>query len=119
MTLYKNFEYQLVGENQYEGRADIDPQDVVLKSHFPGNPIVPGVAITYLVNQFVSEVLGFKVRLISLSNGKFVKPIIPGENNEVKIRFSLNSSDSFWIVNADIYHEGNLSAQFKTLHYSK
>jgi 3-hydroxymyristoyl/3-hydroxydecanoyl-(acyl carrier protein) dehydratase len=119
MTLYKNLEYQKVGENQYEGKADIDPNNIILQSHFPGNPIVPGVAITFLVKQCVSAVLGFDVRLISLSNGKFIKPIIPGANNQVTVLFSVVASDTGWIVNADVSYEGNISAQFKSLQYSK
>lgn len=66
----------------------------ILKGHFPGNPILPGVVLVEIMAQasaFVSlplnnlNISGMNVEtlLVSVEKAKFRKPILPGMNLEV------------------------------------
>jgi 3-hydroxyacyl-[acyl-carrier-protein] dehydratase len=71
-------------------RPDLD----VLKGHFPGNPILPGVVLIEVMAQasaFVSlplnnfDISGLNVEtlLVTVNNAKFRKPVLPGMTLEI------------------------------------
>ena len=84
---------ELVGTKviaHFEVRENLD----VLKGHFPGNPILPGVVLIELMAQasaFVSlplsnlDIKGLNVEtlLVSVEKAKFRKPILPGMKLEI------------------------------------
>jgi 3-hydroxyacyl-[acyl-carrier-protein] dehydratase len=77
-------------------RADfyVDPSHSILKGHFPGNPILPGVVLIEIMAQasaFISlPVRGFDISnmnvetlLVTVNTAKFRKPVIPGMKLEI------------------------------------
>ncbi len=97
---------RFVNPGQKEGKVDnlvgcevrakffIRPDHPILEGHFPGNPIVPGVVQVEMMAQASSlglcklfdrpfEKKDLKLALLSVSNAKFRKPILPNMDLEI------------------------------------
>jgi len=118
MTLFDVVEYNEKESNEFQVTIKLNSEDIVLKAHFPGRPIVPGVTLLYIVKAAVEKVTGNHLKLLSLANAKFVKPITPG-SDLIKVNISIQeSTDPVRLVNADVFYNDELSAQFKSIRYS-
>ncbi|CAK7039093.1 MAG: hypothetical protein DELT_00703 [Desulfovibrio sp.] len=53
------------------------------EGHFPGNPIVPGIAQVYAVQAVVGAVCGHGVALRETIRCKFTRPVLPNETVRV------------------------------------
>jgi 3-hydroxyacyl-[acyl-carrier-protein] dehydratase len=53
--------------------------------HFPGKPVLPGVAQLEMVAELISTLLGRPVFVDSISRVKFRKLIVPGELLEIQV----------------------------------
>ena len=93
---------------------------VIFEGHFPGNPILPGVVQIEMMAQATSFGLvllepdlankKFDVALLSVSNAKFRKPVLPNmdlviETHCKKIRTGFLEND------CSVYHNGELMSQ--------
>ncbi|MDH5580279.1 MAG: hypothetical protein OEY33_00085 [Bdellovibrionales bacterium] len=96
----------------------------IFAGHFPGNPILPGVvqiesmaqASSFIMTKIVQDPFNcnMDVALVSVSNAKFRKAIVPGMDLELrsilkKIRGPMISQD------CQIYHEGQLMSEASVL----
>lgn len=118
---------ELVG-CEIEAKYFINPDHPILAGHFPGNPIVPGVVQVEMMAQVSSfalcklfempfENINLKLALLSVSNAKFRKPIIP--NMELKIvakctkfRGKHSTYDCKIFHNDELMSEASLFASF-------
>ncbi|MEN6331650.1 MAG: hypothetical protein ABFD57_06660 [Smithella sp.] len=73
-------------QNQMEAQAFVPTDSLWFSGHFPGYPILPGIALIYLVWQAIVRDAGQrneKISLESLKKVRFAKPVRPGENLSV------------------------------------
>ena len=59
------------------GVVSFNKDHVIFKSHFPKNPIVPGVCILYIVKLILEKIIDKKLVLTQASNIKFKNVITP------------------------------------------
>jgi len=86
-------EIKATNGNHIEALADVPADSPWFSGHFPGEPILPGVALLALVKQaIVEEALkkGMQLQLHSLRRVRFMQPVRPGD----KLAISINSEDS-------------------------
>ncbi len=96
----------------------------IFAGHFPGNPILPGVvqiemmaqASSFIMTKIVKDPFNSKmdVALVSVSNAKFRKAVVPGMDLELKsvmrkIRGPMISQD------CQIYNDGQLMSECSVL----
>jgi 3-hydroxymyristoyl/3-hydroxydecanoyl-(acyl carrier protein) dehydratase len=62
----------------------VAPDHPALPGHFPGDPILPGVALLQRVLRLLEEREGMAVP-IALSNVKFLAPLRPGDSCSIEI----------------------------------
>ncbi len=70
-------------QNRIEARAVAPTDSLWFSGHFPGHPILPGIALIDLVWQAIVRDAGQrneKISLESLKKVRFAKPVRPGEN---------------------------------------
>ena len=68
-------------------RLRLDPQHVIFRAHFPGNPITPGVCIVQLVTELLEWMTGRRLELRRVVNVKFLHVLSPAERTSVQVLF--------------------------------
>ena len=75
-------------QNRMEAQSFVPADSLWFSGHFPGEPILPGIALISLVWQAIVQDAGKrneKISLASLKKVRFAKPVQPGENLSVFI----------------------------------
>jgi len=81
-------EVRATNNNHIEALADVPVDSPWFSGHFPGEPILPGIALIHLVKQaIVQEALkkGENLQLNRLRRVRFINPVWPGETVTVSI----------------------------------
>lgn len=55
----------------------LNPDDEILKAHFPGQPIVPGAVLVQMAVDAISNHMKRRVKVECVGKVKFLKPITP------------------------------------------
>jgi len=81
-------EIKVTNGNYIEALADVPADSPWFLGHFPGEPILPGIAIVYIVGQaIIQDTLkkGEQVQLRALKRVRFTRPVRPKETLLVSI----------------------------------
>ena len=81
-------EVQVKEQNRIEAEAFVPTDSLWFSGHFPGEPILPGMALVHLVWQAIvrdAEKRSEEIRLNKLKRVRFIQPVRPGENLSVII----------------------------------
>ena len=84
-------EVQTKEQNQIEGAAFVPTDSLWFSGHFPGEPILPGIALVHLVWQVIvrdAQKRSEEIRLDTLKRVRFTQPVRPGEHLSVIITSS-------------------------------
>ena len=71
-----------IASNALEARADVPEDCIWFTGHFPGEPILPGIALVHLVYEVIDRDAhdrGESVQISSLKRIRFTGPVRPGE----------------------------------------
>ena len=75
-------------QNQIEAEAFVPTDSLWFSGHFPGEPILPGIALIHLVWQAIVRDAGKRseeIRLDTVKRVRFTQPVRPGENLSILI----------------------------------
>ena len=97
---------------------DIDFSHPVFKGHFPKKSVLPGVMMCDIVRYLVSDKLGIKVQLVLAKNIKFLRMIVPSEDNTYNVKISIVEDQEKYNIRAIISQNDDayfkLNAEYKT-----
>lgn len=62
----------------------------VYKAHFPNHPITPGVCLTQLAEELLSQHLGEPLKLTTIKNIKYLAVLTPAEDRHVEYAIRYN-----------------------------
>jgi len=77
-------------------RVLIPPESRWVQGHFPGHPILPGVAQARIAHDLLERSLGTGVHLTSIPRMKFTSPVRPGTRLEVRLEFDAAGDRVKW-----------------------
>jgi 3-hydroxymyristoyl/3-hydroxydecanoyl-(acyl carrier protein) dehydratase len=81
-------EIKAVNHNHIEALADVPADSPWFSGHFPGQPILPGIALVYMAEQAIIQdalAKGAQVQLHALKRVRFTQPVRPGETLSLNI----------------------------------
>ena len=97
---------------------DIDFSHPVFKGHFPEKSVLPGVMMCDIVRHLVSDTLGIKAQLVLAKNIKFLRMIVPSEDNTYNVKISIAEDKEKYNIKATISQNDDayfkLNAEYKT-----
>jgi 3-hydroxyacyl-[acyl-carrier-protein] dehydratase len=110
--LNDSFYIVVSAENQsdfkYKTKIRLNPGHVIFKGHFPGFPILPGVASVQIVKEITENILGKSLCLLSADNIKFLLPVNPVDNPVLDIEIYITKIDlDNYKVNSTIFNTRN------------
>lgn len=89
--------YTIVANEVVEGGAiytiKLDPEHFIYKAHFPGEPITPGVCILQIAHELLQLLCGCKLEIDCVKNVKFLRVVVPAEEQLVNYTFSKVSTE--------------------------
>lgn len=122
MSLFKDRFYTILNASHSETELNfsirIDANHAIFEGHFPGNPVTPGVVQLEIIKELLSEGMGRKVDLLSLSNCKYLAILNPTncgdilvnigytwqENAAMKVVVSIKNSETTFLKAVGLYH---------------
>lgn len=96
MRLKNDFFRIVQNDDSYnENRIEIvlNPNHDIFKSHFPGNPIVPGVCQIQIITELMEMLLGKKLYLSEVKNIKYISVLVPNDKEIIEVSFNKISKD--------------------------
>lgn len=121
--LLNNFFYieQLQSEdNQIVANIRINTEHEILKGHFPGQPVVPGVCMIEMLKEVIEHSIKQQLRMQSASVIKFLTMFAPPVFTKAKFTIQVNSDPiSSWQVNATLQHDEHIFLKFKGVFIEK
>ena len=103
-----------ITDSELIAEIKLNPDHKIYKGHFPGNPVVPGVASIQIINEVLSEHLKIQLMTSKAQNIKFTSMINPKINPIlfIKIKYSETEDDNFKVF-AQITFEETVFLKFK------
>lgn len=74
-------------------RFTLLPDSKILRAHFPGQPIVPGVCIMQMVVEAVGQDMGCRLKLVSATNVKFLAVLSPMAVSSVCLAYGVTDEE--------------------------
>lgn len=105
MLLKDSFYTVIASEPTPEGlvaQLKINADHTIFEGHFPNNPVTPGVVQLEIIKELVSDFMGRKVDLQSLSNSKFLAILNPKETPIVNVKLTIVESEGLIKVSGQI-----------------
>ena len=81
-------EIKVSNHNYIEALADVPADSPWFSGHFPGQPILPGIALVYMAEQAIIQdalAKGEQLQLHTLKRVRFTQPVRPGETLSLNI----------------------------------
>jgi 3-hydroxyacyl-[acyl-carrier-protein] dehydratase len=88
--------------DQIKALLVIDRNHDILKGHFPGQPVVPGVCMMQMIRELVEVDRKKKFRIVEADQVKFLSIIDPTQNNRVEASISFQQKDLALAVTASL-----------------
>ena len=122
MTLYTDLENSLIeisakGEDKITAEFNFSDTLEIFRGHFPGRPILPGIAQIELVKLVLEKFLEAGLMVKTVKKTKFSHQIEPGASVHVRISLTSGqwSQDSSFGVRADIKSNGKTAGRVNLL----
>lgn len=91
----------------------LNPDHLIYKAHFPGQPVTPGVCILQMIQEILSEQEGMPLFIRKIKNVKFTNVISPLSDGRISVLFSsVNEEEGGVKVQGVIARTGNVSDVF-------
>ena len=85
----KNSMFRIMGCEENVVKVELDKNHPIYRTHFPRNPITPGVCIVQMVGELIADQLGVdSFCLHKVVNLKFISPISPIAEPVIDFTFS-------------------------------
>lgn len=67
----------------------LNPDHLIYKAHFPGQPVTPGVCILQMLQELLSVEMGKQLFIKIIKNAKFISMMSPVADSRVSVLFTL------------------------------
>ena len=88
----------VVTDNIARANITINKDHIIFKSHFPGNPITPGVCMIQIIKEITEKIVKKKLFMKSVDNIKFIAIINPFNTPELEFQLDISETDEGYKV---------------------
>ena len=91
MELLNNL-YSIQEQTDTGFKIRLNPDCIIYKAHFPGNPITPGVCLIEMVRTLAEQAVGNRLSLNFVKNVKFLSVVSPVQYSELNIDLNITGN---------------------------
>jgi 3-hydroxyacyl-[acyl-carrier-protein] dehydratase len=100
---FYTFVYHEPAPGSVKAKISINRNHKILKGHFPGLPIVPGVCMMQIVREVMEVMTRKPLSLVAADTMKFLSVINPDQNQDVDVAVTYTESDDKYLINATLF----------------
>ncbi len=89
-----------ITDTGFSSGIKLNPEHLVYSGHFPGHPVTPGVIQMYIVHNLLETHFQKRIKLLSISQCKFLKILNPLENSELNVTVIIKNYGEVLTINA-------------------
>lgn len=113
-TLYRIESIQNLKNDNLLSIINVNAEDEIFKGHFPDQPVLPGVCLTNMITDVISQSKNETYYLQSADSIKFIKLVIPSQFPNLTINLHILSETASTIkAQAFISFESTIFLKFK------
>ena len=94
---------QEITSNSIKSKISFNKDHKILKGHFPGMPVVPGVCMVQIILEVMEKLTLKSLRLVEADSIKFLTVMVPGEYNEIELMINYTSLQERIRLTASIF----------------
>lgn len=108
--------FAIESQDDNELRLRLNPEQIIYRAHFPGNPITPGVCLIQMVGELLQTKYQCMLNLKRVVNLKFVAIISPIKQPVIDVKFT-QTEDTPTEVKAkgNILYSDNVMTKFSLI----
>jgi 3-hydroxyacyl-[acyl-carrier-protein] dehydratase len=91
--LYTLHSVENTGGEAFTVHITVNAQHPIIKGHFPGNPVMPGVCMMQIIKEITQKIMDAPLVLQSASNVKFTALINPEVNPDLKLELEVHRKE--------------------------
>ena len=91
------------GQGSLKALIEINKGHEILKGHFPGQPVVPGVCMMQIVKELMEMRPNKKLRLNEADIMKFLAVIDPDQHSLIDVAVSFSEQADALVINASMF----------------
>lgn len=91
------------GHGFLEALVNINKDHPILKGHFPGRPVVPGVCMMQIVKELLEMQLQKTLQIREAENMKFLSVIDPDQDPEINVAINYSIESEIIPINATMF----------------
>ncbi len=99
--------------DQQKARIVLNEHHPIYGGHFPGRPVVPGVMQIEMVRELAQRHLKMNLRIERVVTAKYFQPLLPGEQPELSVTFSVTEKEGGYPVTATLARNGTVFSKIK------
>lgn len=100
---FYTFLYHEPAPGSVKAKISINRNHKILKGHFPGLPIVPGVCMMQIVREVMEVMTKRSLSIVAADSMKFLSVINPEQNQEVDVTVTYTELDDKYLINATLF----------------
>jgi 3-hydroxyacyl-[acyl-carrier-protein] dehydratase len=90
---YKILSEEKTSDSKHNVTILVNEKHEILKGHFPGNPIMPGVCMIQIIKELTEKITQKTLMIQTLSNVKFMALINPENNPELRLELDITITE--------------------------
>jgi 3-hydroxyacyl-[acyl-carrier-protein] dehydratase len=111
--LYVINDLQFIENNIITAKIHINKEHEIFKGHFPNQPVVPGVCLTNIVTDVISQSRGKSHFLKSADYIKFINIVEPSVHSDLFARIKLEETDGLLKAEGSFFSENTVFFKIK------
>jgi 3-hydroxymyristoyl/3-hydroxydecanoyl-(acyl carrier protein) dehydratase len=92
-------------QDALEARVYVPEDSIWFPGHFPGEPILPGIAVVHAVYEIIrqdAQSRGSSVHILHLKRIRFTSPVRPGDTLLIRITSEVASTEMHYLFKATV-----------------
>jgi len=110
--LYQVREFTVTPEG-VTATVQLNPEHLIFKGHFPGQPVLPGVCMMELVREIAEKKQNTPLRITAAPQIKFLHMVDPRQTDELQVEMTIEKKEQRIDANGRLFRGPTVFVKFR------